>query len=253
MKKRRKSRVHRLILNDQTFLSPSMTSTLQEIISNQPRLLASLSCSSPSCLRNRTLISTADLLQLHLHDADDERLRSSIRPLEDLFPFEQSTTAREDQPNPLRLKFFQQPHRLLPENLHILFTTSSSITRSALPLPLSGKNSNRNHIIEYLINYAYTRWNASANQFDFDQSSLSYHQQIIALLLEYAKAISNDRTIHVLERSSKKYQSELPFTLGYVLAPSMSVYNDTYLKADETDRQESMRLMDLFANLIHTG
>jgi hypothetical protein len=86
VKKRRKSLVHRLILNDQTFLCTSMTSTLQEIISDQPRLLASLSCSSPSCLRNRTLISTADLLQLHLHDADDERLRSSIRPLEDPFP-----------------------------------------------------------------------------------------------------------------------------------------------------------------------
>jgi hypothetical protein len=110
-----------------------------------------------------------------------------------------------------------------------------------------------NNIIEYLFNYAYTTWNKTSNQFDFDKQSLIYHQQIIAPLLEYAKYISSEKKIHILERYSNKYQSELPFTFGYVLAPSMSVYNETYLNADENERIESMNMMDLFANLMHNG
>ena len=33
----------------------------------------------------------------------------------------------------------------------------------------------------------------------------------------------------------------------------MSVYNDTYLNANENDKIESMKIMNLFANLIHNG
>ncbi|CAF1615740.1 unnamed protein product, partial [Adineta ricciae] len=44
-----------------------------------------------------------------------------------------------------------------------------------------------------------------------------------------------------------------PFTFGYVLAPSMSIFNETYFNANENDRIESMKIMDLFAKLLHNG
>ncbi|CAF1076045.1 unnamed protein product [Adineta steineri] len=324
--KRRKSLVHRLILNEQTFLSPHMTSTLQEISSYQSNFLSYLSCSTLQCLRNQTLITTDDFLQKTTYSNENgyfnymcplenpfpfyhssilnndyinplrlrffqqahtllpENLRiltlqclrnqtlittddflqkttyskengyfNYMCPLENPFPFYHSSILNNDYINPLRLRFFQQAHTLLPENLRILLTTSSSITRSTLSVPFDIKNLNMNKTIEYLFNYAYTIWNKTTNKFHFDKQLLSYQQQIIAPLLEYAKYISNERKIHILERHSNKYQSELPFTFGYVLAPSMSVYNDTYLTADENDRNESMSMMDLFANLIHNG
>jgi hypothetical protein len=229
-----------------------MTSTLEEIASYQSNILSSLSCSTLNCLRNQSLIPTNDLLQLNTYSKENGHI-NYIRPLENPFPFHHSSIINNDHSNPLRLKFFQQTHTLLPENLYILLTTSSSITRSILPLQLDTKNLNMNHIIEYLVNYAYTKWNSQLNQFQFDKQTFNYHQQIIASLIEYAKYISTERKIHLLERHSKKYDSELPFTFGYVLAPSMSVYNDTYLNADENDRIESMYMMDLFANIIHNG
>ncbi|CAF3634574.1 unnamed protein product [Adineta steineri] len=250
--KRRKSLVHRLILNEQTFLSPHMTSTLQEISSYQSNFLSYLSCSTLQCLRNQTLITTDDFLQKTTY-SNENGYFNYMCPLENPFPFYHSSILNNDYINPLRLRFFQQAHTLLPENLRILLTTSSSITRSTLSVPFDIKNLNMNKTIEYLFNYAYTIWNKTTNKFHFDKQLLSYQQQIIAPLLEYAKYISNERKIHILERYSNKYQSELPFTFGYVLAPSMSVYNDTYLTADENDRNESMSMMDLFANLIHNG
>ncbi|CAF1048682.1 unnamed protein product [Adineta ricciae] len=242
--KRRKSLVHRLILNDQTFLSPHMTSTLQEISSYQTNLLSQLSCSTTQCLRNQTLITTNDLLQLNSYEDFNY-----ICPLENPFPFYYSPIVSNDYTNPLRSRFFQQSQTLLPENLRILLTTS----QSTLPLKLEKKPSDINNTIEYLLNYAYTKWNKKMKQVDFDEQLLHYHQQIIAPLLQYANYLSDQTRIHVLEQHSRKYHSELPLTLGYVLAPSMSVYNDTYLTANENDRMESMRMMDLFANLIHNG
>ncbi len=216
-----------------------MTSTLQEISPYQSKILSSLSCSTLACLRDQTVISTNDLLELNTY-LDDREHRNYLCPLENPFPFYHSNT--------LRLNFYQQAHIFLPENLRILLTTSSS-----LPFSFDLKPPHLNQIIEYLFNYAYTKWNKTTNQFVFDQQSLNYHQQIIAPLLEYAKYISNERLIHILERHSNKYQSELPITFGYVLAPSMSVFNQTYLTADENDRIDSMNIMNLFANLIHNG
>ena len=242
--KQRKPLVHRLILNEHTFLSPQMTSTLQEISPYQSKILSSFSCSSSSCLRNRSLINTEDFLRLDSY-SHDNRHRNYICPLEKPFPFYHSHSLRTD--------FFQQAHIFLPQNLHILLTTSSSIIRSSFSLPIEAKHPHLNNILEYLFNYAYTKWNRTSNQFDFDQQALDYHQQIIAPLLEYAKYIFNERSIHIVERHSKKYQSELPLTFGYVLAPSLSVFNQTFLEADEDDRRESRSMMDLFANLIHNG
>ncbi|CAF3301633.1 unnamed protein product [Rotaria socialis] len=250
--KRRKPLVHRLILNEQTFLSPYMTSTFEEVSSHQSNILSYLSCSTTQCLRNQSLITTNDFLQLKTY-SNDNRYMNYICPLENPFPFYPVSFNNDNHLNSLRFKFFQQAHLLLPENLQILITTSSSIIRPKLPLQIDMKNSITNNIIEYLFNYAYIKWNKTSNQFDFDEQSLSYHQQIIAPVLQYAKYISNQRKIYALERLSNKYDSELPFTFGYVLAPSMSVYNDTYSSATENDKIESMHMMDLFANLIHNG
>ncbi|CAF0821588.1 unnamed protein product [Rotaria sordida] len=250
--KRRKSLVHRLILNEQIFLSPYMTSTLEEISSYQSNILSYLSCSTFDCLRNQSIIKTNDFLQLNTY-SNDNRHMNYICPLENPFPFYSNLLINNDHMNILRLKFFQQGHQLLPENLSIFLTSSSSILRTKLPLQIDMKNSIMNNIIEYLFNYAYIKWNKTSNQFDFDEQTLNYHQQIIAPLLQYVKYISNERKIFFLERYSNKYDSELPFTFGYVLAPSMSIYNDTYLNADENDKIESMYMMDLFANLIHNG
>ena len=229
-----------------------MTSTLEEISLHQSTILSYLSCSTSHCLRNQSLITTNDLLQLNTYSNENGHI-NYIRPLENPFPFYHSSMINHDHSNPLRSKFFQQTSTLLPENLHILITTSSSIIRSILPIQLDIKNLNMNYIIEYLFNYAYTKWNSKSSQFHFDKQTFNYHQQLIAPLLEYAKYISTEQKIHALERHSKKYNSELPFTFGYVLAPSMSVYNDTYLNADENDRIESMHMMDLFANMMHNG
>ena len=250
--KRRKSLVHRLILNDQTFLTPYTTATLEEISSHQSNILSHLPCSSLHCLRDRNLITTTDFLDLTTYSTDNKHI-NYICPLENPFPFFHSSFINHDHSNHLRLKFFQQAHTLLPEKLHILLTTSSSLIQTKLPSKIDMTNSTMNNIIDYLLHYAYTKWNKTSNQFYFDEQLLIYHQQIVAPLLQYAKYISNDRQIHILEKNSNKYNSELPFTFGYVLAPSMSVYNDTYLTADENDKIESMLTMDLFANLIHNG
>ncbi|CAF3600385.1 unnamed protein product [Adineta steineri] len=242
--KRRKSLVHRLILNDQTFLSPHMTSIINEISSYQNDILSHLSCSTFTCLRNQTLIKTNDLLELNTYSKDSGYI-NYLNPLENPFPFFNSPI---DQKNPLRMKFYHQSNALLPENLHILLTISSTINHSSL------KETNSNNVlIENLINYAYTKWNKKLNEYHFDKYLFNYHQQILAPLLKYAKYISNNENVHILERYTNKYQSELPFTFGYVLAPSMSVFNDTYLNASENEKIESMKIMDLFANLVHNG
>lgn len=243
--KRRKSLVHRLILNDQTFLSPFTTSTYEELSSSHSEILSSLVCSTSSCLRNQSLISTNDLLQLNLYSSLHKHHSCLICPLESPFPFYHSKM--------LRMNFYQQSQVFLPENLHILLTTSATIRRLSVPLSIDPTHRHISSIMDYLFNYAYTKWNRTSNQFDFDQHTFNYHQQIIAPLLDYAKYISNHRSIHILERLSNKYPSELPLTFGYVLAPSLSVFNETYLNADETDRRESMEMMDLFSNLIHNG
>ena len=252
VKKRRKSLVHRLILNDRTFLSPYATSTMQEILSQQSAILAHLPCSASHCLRNQSIVSTDDLLRLRTYSLDG-RFVNAIRPLEDPFPFDHAPAIKESTFNPLRSKFFQHTDRILPENLRVLLTMSSSMSRFTAPAAFDLKGLQRNYIIDYLINYAYSIWNSHSNQYEFDQSSFGYHQQILAPLLDYAKYIATERTIHVLERSARKYESELPYTFGYVLAPSMSVYNHTYAEADDRDRAESEHMMNLFANLIHNG
>jgi len=224
-----------------------MTSIVNEISSYQKDILSHLSCSTTLCLRNQSLIKTNNLLELNTYSKDDG-YRNYLNPLENPFPFFNSLT---DQKNPLRMKFYQQSNTLLPENLHILLTISSTINHSLYQE--TNFNNNQNILIENLINYAYTKWNKNTHEYHFDKYLFNYHQQILAPLLKYAKYVSNDRNIHMLERYSNKYQSELPFTFGYVLAPSMSVFNDTYLNATENERIQSMKTMDLFANLVHNG
>ena len=246
--KRRKPLVHRLILNDLTFLSPHMTSTSPEIFSSQSSVLVRLACSTPSCLRNQSLISTDDLLRLRA-DSNRNEGHDYIRPLENPFPFHHSSATTEGQPSPLRSRFIQQAHALLPDNLRVLLTASTA--RFALSSDI--RHPRTNATTEYLFNYAYTKWNRTSHQFDFDQQLLSYHRDIIAPLLQYATYLGEHIRTHLLERHASKYASELPLTFGYVLAPSMSVYNETYLTASDSDRVESMCMMDLFANLIHNG
>ena len=246
--RRRKSLVHRLILNDQTFLSPQMTSVINEISTHQKELFAHLSCSTPACLRNQSLTTTRQLLNIET-GVKESRSHAYLKPLESPFPFLNALEPKNSSSNPLRMKFYQQPSALLPENLPILLTLSPAPSPSLSHEP----NADSNRIIEYLTNFAYTKWNGNTNQYQFDRDLFHYHQTLLAPLLRYAKHVSNDRHIHLLERCANKYHSELPYTLGYVLAPSMSVFNDTYLKADEQDRRESMKIMDLFANLLHNG
>jgi len=242
--KRRKSLVHRLILNDQTFLSPHMTSTINEISSDQKDLFSHLICSTSSCLRNQSLIKTNNLLDINTYSKEFGFI-NYLSPLENPFPFLNTPL---DHKNPLRIKFYYQTNTILPDNLQILLTISSSINHS-----LFNEINFNNNNIENLINYAYTKWNIKTNEYYFDKYLFNYHQQILAPLLKYAKYVSNNRNIHILEKYLNKYQSELPFTFGYVLAPSMSVYNDTYLNSNLNEKIESMKIMDLFANLIHNG
>jgi len=228
-----------------------MTSIVNEISSYQKDILSHLSCSTTLCLRNQSVIKTNNLLELNTYSKDDG-YRNYLNPLENPFPFFNSLLdTKTDQKNPLRMKFYQQSNTLLPENLHILLTISSTINHSLYQE--TNFNNNKNILIDNLINYAYTKWNKNTHEYHFDKYLFNYHQQILAPLLKYAKYVSNDRNIHMLERYSNKYQSELPFTFGYVLAPSMSVFNDTYLNATENDRIQSMKTMDLFANLVHNG
>jgi hypothetical protein len=242
--KRRKPLVHRLILNDQIFLSPQMTSIINEVSPYQKEILSHLLCSTLSCLRNQSLIKTNDFLELNTY-SKESRPRNYLTPLENPFPFSET---KADQSNPLRMKFYHQIDTLLPENLQILLTISSSINHS-----LTHEFNFNNPQFENLINYAYTKWNIKSNEYHFDKYSLNYHQQILAPLIKYAKYISTTRNIYLLEKYSNRYQSELPFTLGYVLAPSMSVFNETYLHANEYEKMESIKIMNLFANLIHNG
>ena len=170
-------------------------------------------------------------------------------PLENPFPFFNTQfQTKSDQKNPLRIKFYQQSNALLPENLHILLTTSLIANRS-----LTKQVDVNNILIDNLLDYAYTKWNRQTHEYRLDETLLNYHQQILAPLLKYAKYASNYRNIHILERYANKYQSELPLTFGYVLAPSMSIFNETYLNANENDRIESMKMMHLFAKLLHNG
>ena len=226
-----------------------MTSIINEIPSYQKEILSHLSCATSSCLRNQTLINTKHFLALNTYSKEDG-LVSDLRPVEDPFPFfnppPQETTT--NQKSPLRTKFYQQSNALLPENLNILLTVSSTVTHSP------SRQTPLNHILtENVLNYAYTKWNRKTNAYQFDKALLNYHQQILAPLLKYANHASTNRNVHILERPSTKYQSELPLTFGYVLAPSMSVYNETYLNANENERQESLKMMDLFAKLLHNG
>ena len=247
MPKRRRSFVHRLILNDQTFLSPQMTSNFEEFSSYQSLILSKLPCSKPQCLRNQTLIRTNDFLQLNTYSMDANNLRNYICPLENPFPF------TNDYSNFLRTKFSYQSQIYLPDHLPILLTTSSNLHRRKKFSSFEWKHLPTNNILEYLFNYAYTKWNHTTNQFEFDQQTLIYHQEYLAPLLAYAKYVSNQRKIYIFERSSNKYRSELPLTFGYVLAPSMSVFNESFINANENDRNESLILMNLFANLINNG
>jgi len=223
-----------------------MTSIINEISSYQKDIFSNLLCSTSLCLRNQSLIKTNDLLELNTYSKEFGYI-NYLNPLENPFPF---LNFPLDQKNPLRMKFYHQTNTILPENLHILLTISSSINHSLLNK--MNFNNNNNHI-ENIINYAYTKWNFEKNEYYFDKYLFNYHQQILAPLLKYAKYISNHRNIHILENYSNKYQSELPFTFGYVLVPSMSIYNDTYLNSNENEKIESMKIMNLFANLIHNG
>lgn len=225
-----------------------MTSIIGEISSNQQEILSQLSCTTSSCLRNQSLVRTKHFLELNTYSHDDGRV-NYLRPLEEPFPF--FNPARDgaiDQKNPLRTKFYQQSNALLPENMNILLTVSPVISH-----PSSEQTPLNRILIDNLLNYAYTKWNRKASAYQFDKALLNYHQHTLAPLLKYAKYASNQRNVHIVERHSNKYQSELPLTFGYVLAPSMSVYNETYLTASETERQESLKMMDLFAKMLHNG
>ena len=226
-KRRRKSLLHRLILADQTFLTPSMTTISQETLADRSMILSHFSCSSSTCLQNRTAVSTEDLLQ--------STKQFDLRPLEEPFPFDQPTPTR------LRTKFLRETHRILSENLSILLVAS--------PSNIETRQTQRNALIDF----AYTRWNFSTNQFEFDPSMIHYHQHIIGPLLEYGKIVSTSRKVHIVERISRKFSSELPLTMGYVLAPSMSVFNETFYDANDSDREESLKFLDLMANLLHQG
>jgi hypothetical protein len=225
-----------------------MTSIINDVSSYQKEIFSHLSCSKLSCLRNQSLIKTNDFLELNTYSKESQP-RNYLTPLENPFPFFNFLSETKlDQQNPLRMKFYHQTNTLLPENLQILLTISSSINHS-----LTHQTNFNNQQIENLLNYAYTKWNLKTNEYHFDKYSLNYHQQILAPLIKYAKYISTNRNIYLLEKYSNRYQSELPFTLGYVLAPSMSVFNETYLNANEYEKMESMKIMNLFANLIHNG
>jgi len=242
--KRRKPLVHRLILNDQTFLSPHMTSIINENSPYSSNLFSDLTCSTSSCLRNQTLVKTNDLLQLNTYSLESGYI-NYLNPIESPFPFFHLLSDTKD---PLRTKFYHQTNELLPENLRILLTISSSINHSLIN-SIHSSYSNRNNII----NYAYTKWNLKNHDYHFDESLYNYHRYILAPLLQYAKYTSNNRQIVLVEKYFNRYQSELPFTMGYVLAPSMSVFNETYVNANENEKIESMKMMNLFANLIHNG
>ena len=225
-----------------------MTSTVNEISSYQKDILSHLSCTTSQCLRNQTQISTNQFLDLNTYSQDRGYI-NYLCPLENPFPFFNTQfETNSDQKNPLRMKFYHQANALLPESMHILLTTSLIANHS-----LTKQVDVNNILIDSLLNYAYTKWNRQTHEYRFDETLLNYHQQILAPLLKYAKYASNNRNIHILERYANRYQSELPLTFGYVLAPSMSVYNDTYLNANENDRIESMKIMDLFAKLLHNG
>lgn len=227
-----------------------MTTVVNEVSSYQRDILSDLSCSTSLCLKNQSVIKTKDLLELNTY-SNTYGYMNYLSPLENPFPFFNTLfDTRNDNLNSLRMKFFHQSNTLLPENLHVLLTISSSINH---PLLYDMNFNTKNNFVRDLINYAYTKWNMRTNEYYFDKYLFNYHQQILIPLLKYAKYISNDRNVHILEKYSNKYQSELPYTFGYVLAPSMSVFNDTYLNADEHERIESMKAMNLFANLIHNG
>lgn len=222
-----------------------MTSILPDISTYQKEILSSLSCSTLNCLRNQSVIKTDDLLRLNSY-ANELGRRNYLTPLENPFPFFHShSESNIDEKNPLRMKFYHQTHALLPENLQILLTISSSINHSL--------THDQTDLKTNLINYAYTKWNGKNNEYYFDQSSFDYHQQILAPLIKYAQYVSQHRKVFLLENFVNRYQSELPLTFGYVLAPSMSIFNQTYLNASEFEKKESMKIMNLFANLIHNG
>ena len=225
-----------------------MTSVISDTSTHQKEPFAHLSCSTPACLRNQSLTTTRQLLKIAT-GIKESRSHAYLKPLESPFPFLNALEPKNSTSNPLRTKFYQQPSALLPENLPILLTLSPAPSSSLARDPIADSN----RVVEYLTNFAYTKWNGNTNQYHFDRDLFHYHRTVLAPLLKYAKHVSNDRQVHLLERSSSKYHSELPYTLGYVLAPSMSVFNDTYLTADEQDRRESMKIMDLFANLLHNG
>lgn len=229
-KKRRKSLVHRLIVGDKTFLAPSETLNKEEMKYEGSKLFSKMFCSSSSCLKNESLMSVDDLLEA----SKDIR----FGPLEEPFPFDQSNSKS------LRRKFFDETDRILPENLSVLLIGSSTNVETE-----QFSTSDRKSLLELV----YTKWNLSSNQFQFDPQSLNYHKNILGPLFEYGKSVSAVRSVHLVENLSNKFHCELPFTFGFVLAPSMSVFNQTFFDADENDRRQSLKFLDLLSNFIQTG
>lgn len=226
-----------------------MTTMINEVISKHEDFISKLSCSTLTCLRNQTRLSTDELIRLNTYSNEDPHL-NYLSPLEYPFPFLQNFEMKNNSFNPLRSKFFRQSVNLLPEQMPILLTISSSTNHHLV------KDENfrtDNDFINYLINYAYTKWNSKTREYYFDRYLFNYHKQILAPVLKYAYFLPRARDVHLVERHSNRFVSELPFTFGYVLAPSLSVFNETYKNASEEERIESMKTMDLFANLIHTG
>ena len=228
-----------------------MTSMVNEVSSIHKDFFAHLPCSTSACLRNQTRVETKDFLEWNSY-AKDPHYHNHLTPLEQPFPFfSQVDLNRNHSISQLRMKFFHQSQHLLPDPLPILLTISSSTHH---PLVHDQQETyHRNALIEQLLHYAYTRWDSQTKKYHFDRSLLHYHQQILAPLLKYAQHLPHHRHVHLIERIDNRFHSELPLTFGYVLAPSMSVFNQTYLNATEEDRRESMQMMDLFANLIHQG
>ncbi|CAF0741440.1 unnamed protein product [Didymodactylos carnosus] len=265
--KRRKPLVRRMILNDGTFLSPFMTSSINPSnpTIHDPTLYTSnffdaLNCSHNlsardihSCLTNKTQLSTSTILSINTYV---NKYYNYLNPLEEPFPFFSNEH--------LRHRFFHQTNSLLPEKFDVLITmlspsSSSSEISSSESIQfhefIKDMYTISKHTINYLIKYAYSIWNDKENKFEFNFKNLSYHQTIVAPLLQYIEKISkNTHTIEwQIKSNNSSYESELLYTFGYMLAPSMSIYNDSYLYANKNDRIKSLQIMDLFANLIHNG
>ncbi|CAF0746454.1 unnamed protein product [Didymodactylos carnosus] len=252
--KRRKPLVRRLILNDATFLSPLMTSsidpfttTIRDPTHYTSNFFNTLNCTHNlssrdiySCLTNKTRLSTSTLLSINTYV---NKYYNYLNPLEEPFPFFSN--------GHLRHRFFQQTNTLLPEKFDVLITMfSSSLSQisssdsTQLQTFIENMYTVSKHTIHYLIKYAYSIWNDKLKKFEFNFNKFSYHQTIVAPLLQYIEKLSkNTHTIEwQIKSNSLNYESELPYTFGYMLAPSMSVYNNSYLYANENDRIKNSKI-----------